>query len=172
MHNFFLLIYYAFAQFIPMQPVPGWRIGYALRTFLCRKILKSTGSEIVCKDRCYFGRGDRLTVGNRSQLGQNARLNGTITIGRDVIMGPDVVMMSTSHGYERTDLPINKQEKAEKPITIGDDVWIGTRVIILPGVTIGSHSIIGAGAVVTKSFPEFSVLGGNPAKLIKQRASV
>lgn len=59
----------------------------------------------------------------------------------------------------------------EKEVVIGNDVWIGTRVIILPGVTIGDHSIIGAGAVVTKSFPDYSIIGGVPAKLIKSRIS-
>ena len=111
-----------------------------------------------------------MEVGDRSQLGQNARLNGEITLGRDVIMAPDVVMMATSHNYSRTDIPINLQgERAEQPILVGNDVWIGTRVIILPGVSVGSHSIIGAGAVVTKSFPEYSIIGGNPAKFIRLR---
>lgn len=164
------ILYYVFAQFIPMHPFPGWKIGYTLRAFLCKKTLSFCGEDIVCKNRCYFGKGDRLSVGHRSQLGQSARLNGKITLGNDVIMGPDVVMMATSHAYAKVDIPINLQGEApERAIEIGNDVWIGTRVIILPGVSIGSHSIIGAGAVVAQSFPEYSVIGGNPAKLIKGR---
>lgn len=165
-----LIFYYIFAQFIPMHPFPGWQIGYALRSFLCHKLLRSCGEKIICKNRCYFGKGNRLAVGHRSQLGQHARLNGKITLGNDVIMGPNVIMMATSHAYARSDIPINQQGEApEQPIEIGDDVWIGTRVIILPGVSIGSHSIVGGGAVVTKSFPEYSIIGGNPAKLIRIR---
>ena len=64
---------------------------------------------------------------------------------------------------------IPQGEAPECTIKIGDDVWIGTKVIILPGVSIGSHSIIGAGAVVTKFFPEYSIIGGNPAKLLHKR---
>lgn len=85
-------------------------------------------------------------------------------------MGPDVVIMATSHNFDTVDIPINLQgDKPEKEVIIADDVWIGTRAIILPGVKIGKHSIIGAGAVVTKSFPENSIIGGNPAKLIRYR---
>ena len=70
-------------------------------------------------------------------------------------MGPDVIMMSTSHEFSDTDLPINKQgARVEQPIFIADDVWIGTRVIILLGVNIGRGSIVGAGSVVTEVLPE------------------
>ena len=85
-------------------------------------------------------------------------------------MGPDVIMMATSHEFKSLNIPINKQgAKQEDPIIIGDDCWIGTRAIILPGVSIGNHSIIAAGAVVTHSFPAYSIIGGVPAKLIKTR---
>ena len=67
---------------------------------------------------------------------------------------------------------VNKVIKMIKPVVIGDDVWIGQRVVILPGIKIGSHSIIGAGSVVTKDVDKYSVVAGNPARLIKQRKSV
>lgn len=170
MRIFYLLIYYSLIQFLPMQPFPFYRFFYYVRYFFVKKIIKSCGSDVVVKNNCYFGNGRRLCVGNRSQLGQNSKLAGKITIGDDVLMGPDVIMMATSHAYSEVEIPINQQGDAEeKEIIIGNDVWIGTRVIILPGVKIGSHSIIGAGSVVTKSFPEYSIVAGNPAKLIKTR---
>lgn len=153
-----------------MHPIPGYQVGYAIRQWLLGKILKKCGEGVVIKNHCYFGDGKRLEIGARSQLGQNARLNGSIIIGDDVLMGPDVVMMATSHAYCDIKLPmISQGEAEERPILIGNDVWIGTRVIILPGVNIGSHSIVAAGSVVTKSFPEYSLIGGNPARLIKDR---
>ena len=79
-------------------------------------------------------------------------------------------MMATSHEFKDINIPINLQgAEKEKPIIIGNDVWIGTRVIVLPGVIIGDHSIIAAGSVVTKSCKPYSIIGGVPAKLIKMR---
>lgn len=169
--NLLLILYYAVLQHIPMQPIPGYKIGYILRRWVVKQILGNRcGKDVIVKDRCYFGNGGRLTVGDRSQMGQNARFGGTITLGNDVVMGPDVVIMATSHEFTRTDIPINLQgAKPEEPIVIGNDCWIGTRVIILPGVTLGDHCIVAAGAVVTHSFPEKSILGGVPAKLLKKR---
>ena len=171
MKKFYLLLYYAVLQYIPMQPMPGWKIGYMLRNWCVKHILGSRyGEGNIVKDHCYFGNGDRLTVGSRSQLGSHARLNGTITLGDDVVMGPDVVMMAVSHEFSRTDIPINLQgAKPDDPIAIGNDVWIGTRVVILPGVHLGDHCIVAAGAVVTKSFPDKCIIGGVPAKVIRMR---
>ncbi len=153
-----------------MQPMPGYQLFYKLRYFIIKKILKKCGENVTVKNRAYFGDGSRLTIGDRSQIGQNSKLAGTIIIGSDVLMGPDVVMMATSHAFDRIDIPMNQQGATEEqPIIIGDDVWIGTRVIIMPGVEIGSHSIVAAGAVVTKSYEPYSIIGGVPAKLIKKR---
>ena len=86
------------------------------------------------------------------------------------MMGPDVVIMTNSHNFERIDIPMNIQGSAvPKKVVIGNDVWIGTRAIILPGTTIGNGAIIGAGAVVTKDVPEYGIVGGVPAKLIRNR---
>ncbi|MGN0843674.1 MAG: acyltransferase [Kiritimatiellia bacterium] len=165
-----LFLYYAILQYIPMQPMPGYKIGYALRRWCVRRILGSRcGKGVVVKDHCYFGNGARLSIGDNLQMGQNAKLLGSVAIGKDVLMGPDVVIMATSHGYANTDIPIRMQPGWEKPIVVGDNVWIGTRVIILPGVNIGNNCIIGSGAVVTHSFPDNSIIGGVPAKLLKTR---
>lgn len=73
-----------------------------------------------------------------------------------------------SHRFDRTDIPINRQLGTEpRPVEIGDDVWIGQRVIIMPGVKIGSHSVIGAGAIVSKDVPEWAVVARIPARIIR-----
>jgi maltose O-acetyltransferase len=85
-------------------------------------------------------------------------------------MGPEVVIYTQNHSSKRTDITMQEQGfDNAKPVIIGNDVWIGRRVIILPGVIIGKGSVIGAGAVVSKNIPAYSVAVGNPAKVVKNR---
>ncbi len=111
-----------------------------------------------------------ISIGNNSGLGIRCRVRGPLTIGNDVMMGPDVVILSGGHVFDRTDIPMRLQGgKKSRPTVIGDDVWIGTRAIIMPGVRIGSGVIIGAGAVVTKDVPDYAIVGGVPAKVLRYR---
>lgn len=127
------------------------------------------GSGINVEHGAYFGDGSRVRIGDRSGIGVNCRLHGPVVIGRNVMMGPDVVVLAVNHRFADPVPMIDQGYDLPRPVTIEDDVWIGTRSIILPGVTIGSGAIIGAGAVVTKSVPPNSVVGGNPARLIRFR---
>jgi maltose O-acetyltransferase len=170
MRALYLLIYYAIAQHFPTQPMPSWRFGYALRRFLVKRIFASCGDGVIIKQHAYFGDGRTLRIGHRTQIGLNSRIDHEVTIGDDVLMGPDVVMLSGGHAFEAVDIPINQQgATACKPIVISNDVWIGTRVIILPGVEIGSGSVIGAGSIVSRSIPPYSIAVGAPAKVIRTR---
>ena len=93
---------------------------------------------------------------------------GRIVIGDNVLFGPEV--MVTAAGYRFNDgHPVTDQAMDEADIVIGDDVWLGTRVIVLPGVTIGSGAIIGAGAVVTADIPAMAIAVGTPAKIVGTR---
>lgn len=86
------------------------------------------------------------------------------------MMGQDCIILTQNHNWENLNIPIMEQGYEErKNVYIEDDVWIGARVTILPGVTVGAHSIIGAGAVVTKDVPEYVIVAGVPAKVIKMR---
>jgi acetyltransferase-like isoleucine patch superfamily enzyme len=93
----------------------------------------------------------------------------SIKIGKDVLVGPGTVMHTVRHHFERTDIPIWRQGRDEKPIVIGDDVWIGAHVTVLGGVTIGAHSVIGANSLVNKNIPPYSVAYGVPCKVRRNR---
>lgn len=165
-----LFIYYAVATHLPTQPMPGYQLGYALRRFLMRYIAESCGPDVIVKQHAYIGSGTGLRLGARAQVGHNSRIGQYVTIGDDVVMGPDVVIMANAHAFDDLDKPINQQGALPiRPIVIGRDVWIGTRAIILPGVTIGDQAIIAAGAVVTKDVEPRAIVGGNPARLIRYR---
>lgn len=169
-HKISLLLYYGLAKHFPTQPMPGYKFGYFFRRLLIKSIAEECGKDVIVKQNAYIGRGVGLKIGDRSQIGHNSRIGQHVTIGDDVLMGPDVVIMANSHAFERLDVPINKQGAlAIKPVSIGNDVWIGTRVIILPGVTIGDQAVIAAGAIVTKNVPKGAIVGGNPAKVIRYR---
>ena len=112
----------------------------------------------------------KITIGDFSGVGIDCNVGGSVTIGDHVMMGPECVLLSHNHRFDRLDIPMCQQGfSEEQPIHIGNDVWIGTRAIILPGVTVGDHSVVGAGAVVTKDVPPYAVVGGVPAKILKMR---
>ena len=85
------------------------------------------------------------------------------------MMGPNVTILTHTHIIDRTDIPMGQQGMRIAEVVIGNDVWIGMRVIIMPGIKIGDGAVIGAGAVVTKDVPDFAIVGGVPAKIIKYR---
>ncbi len=116
-------------------------------------------------------------VGNKLKIGNNVGINhycfigvrGDIIIGDNVIFGPRVNIFSENHNYDDLNTPIKHQGVTKDKTTIGNDVWIGANVSIMSGVNVGKGCIIAAGAVVTKDIPEYSIIGGVPAKIIKNR---
>ena len=112
-----------------------------------------------------------VTIGNNSWLGPNSVIygNGGVDIGDHVLIAAHCVINTVSHNFSDTDTPMNLQGVSCDPVVIEDDVWIGSGASILQGVRIGRGSIIGAGAVVTKSIPPFSIALGVPAKVTGSR---
>lgn len=163
------LLYYSFAKHLPPS-TSGLRIGQkAIRGFCGKLMLKSCGKKVNIEQGAIFSA--KTSLGDYSGIGINARINGTCTIGAKVMMGTDVVVITRNHAFDRIDIPMMEQGfEEERPVVIGNDVWIGDRVIILPGVHVGDGAILAAGAVVTKDVPPYAIVGGVPAKVIKMRA--
>ena len=164
-------MYYLIARFLPKYPIPGYQFAYKIRYVLCKNIFEYIGHNVLIKRNAYFGDGRKIRIGDNSQIGINCVMDNDISIGRDVVMGPDVIIYSSSHEYRNIELPINQQGMmSHRSVKIGDNVWIGARCIILPGVTIGNNCIIGAGTVVTKNVPDNVVFCGQEGKVIKVRS--
>jgi maltose O-acetyltransferase len=110
-----------------------------------------------------------IRIGETSELGTRCMIQSGVVIGDNVIMGPDVKIFSRNHRFDDPGQPVALQGKLQRSVVIGNDVWIGANVVVLPGVTIGDHAILAAGAIVTRDVPEWAIVGGNPARLIKDR---
>lgn len=169
MKNFFLLFYYLFAIHLPGIFYPGGRFFNLFRCFLLKNILPKFGENIRFSSGVYIGNGADIEIGNECQVNENARLSN-VKLGNFVMVAPQVVFLSEMHKTDSLEVPMVRQGKRKFPATlVKDDVWIGFGAIIMPGIQIGTGSIIGAGAVVTKDVPDYTVVAGVPAKVIKHR---
>ena len=112
----------------------------------------------------------KLSIDDESGIGRDSVISGPITIGKNVMIGAELIVLTRNHCIKRTDIPMQYQGFSEtQAVSIGNDVWIGHRVIILPGVHIGNGCVIGAGAVVSKDIPDYSIAAGVPARVKKMR---
>jgi acetyltransferase-like isoleucine patch superfamily enzyme len=111
-----------------------------------------------------------LTIGDRTLIGKGSGIVGhsSIRIGNDVWTGHHVYVTDANHGYEDVSLPPGLQFSASRPVVIADGAWLGHGTIVLPGATIGKHTVIGAGSVVSGEIPDFCVAVGNPARVIRR----
>ena len=165
------ICHFLFVHFAVKMPSSQARLGKfykKLRERLVKGYIDYCGSNVNIEPHCRFDYA--LKIDNNSGIGEHAELYGDINIGKDVMMGTNCIIYTVNHKFDDTDIPMRQQgNQPKKPVVIGDDVWIGGRVTILPGVHIGKGAVIGAGSVVTKDVPEFAVVGGNPARIIKYR---
>ena len=139
-----------------------------IRASLVRVYIRYCGKNVNIEPHTIFNHA--LSIGDNSGIGEFSEIYGEVTIGSDVMMGTNCIIYSRNHAFARLDIPMWQQGFSNsKPVIIGNDVWIGGRVTILPGVNIGNGAIIGAASVVTKDVPSYAIVGGNPARIIKYR---
>lgn len=144
---------------------------HKIRFWLYKRRLKSCGELVRFSSGVKLFKPKNITVGNNVRIGNNCILSGEggINIGNNISFGPQVIIWSANHNFDTPEtLPYDK-EYISKEVNIEDNVWIGARATIVPGVRIHEGAVIGMGAVVTKDVPEGAVVGGNPAKILKYR---
>lgn len=127
------------------------------------------GRRSVIESYCCINNavGD-VTIGDYTRIGIHCTVIGPVCIGHHVNLAQGITVTALNHNFADTNRRIDEQGISTRPVVIGDDVWIGANAVILPGVTIGRHVVVAAGAVVTKDVPENTIVAGVPAKVIKK----
>lgn len=142
------------------------RSSARLDIFPYNKLVMGRRSTIESRACINNGVGD-VIIGNNSRIGIGSTVIGPVVIGNDVRLAQNIVISGLNHNYEDVDRLIHEQGVSRSLVTVGDDVWIGANSVITAGVTIGKHSVVAAGSVVTRSLPEYCVAAGSPAKVLK-----
>lgn len=109
-----------------------------------------------------------VVIGDKTRIGLHCTIIGPVTIGNNVNLAQGIVVTALNHNFTDCTKRIDEQGISTKEVTIGNDVWIGANATILPGVTIGRHCVVAAGSVVTKDVPDYTVVGGVPARVMKK----
>lgn len=167
----FNILYQTIGQWFPISDKKIGKIligGGKIRSYFAKGFISSCGKNVNIDKNAMISR--HLHIGENSGIGRNSCLQGEIYIGDNVMMGQECIIYTKNHAFSDINKPMIKQGFMEtSPVIIEDDVWIGGRVIILPGRKIGRGAIIGAGAVVVKDVPQYAIVGGNPARILKYR---
>ncbi len=168
----FLLLYYGVLRGLPDgYDHHAFAVCNRLRGWACRHLFRQCGHAVNIHQGARFGTGRCITMGDYANLGVNIYINGRggVSIGAHVLMGPDIIIYTGTHTFKDPHQPIQLQPMIFKPVVIEDDVWIGARTVVLPGITLGHGSIIGANSTVTHDIPPNVVAGGSPARIIRPR---
>lgn len=174
--------------------LPG-RAGSKARVFWLRRRLKALGASPVLGEDVEIMGGGNISIGARFailrngilrahaggglRIGDDVSLNtgvfidaaggGCIEIGDGALIGPNVIMRASNHSFDDPSRPMREQGHSPGRIVLKEDVWLGAGAVVVPGVTIGEHAIVGAGAVVTRDVEPWTIVGGVPAKPIGKR---
>ena len=174
MHAFWLIIYYSIARHLPKSNIPILgRFGAWLRYQCAKHMFAQCNGYVNLEQGAYVGNGNKIHILGNVGIGKDFVCHSrVVTIHDGLLMGEDVLFQGYGgHNFSDPNVPIGSGTPLpDTPLEIMEDVWIGARAIILPGCKrIGAHSIIGAGAVVTHDVPDYAIVGGNPAKVIRMR---
>ncbi|WP_218938816.1 acyltransferase [Priestia megaterium] len=151
---------------LPTSYQPLGSLGKRFRYYCAKRIAKEIGENCIIEKGCSIGKN--VSLGHYASVGIRCSVQAETRIGNHVMMGPECLIYTINHKFNKDELIFEGYTKRE-PVIIEDRVWIGARCIILPGVTVGKGATVGAGAVVTKNVPPYTVVAGNPAKVVKYK---
>ncbi|OWY23402.1 acyltransferase [Sphingobacteriales bacterium UPWRP_1] len=147
----------------------GSRIGRYARLDVLPFNPFTLGNHATIEDFAAINNGlGAVHIGNHSLVGLSCVVIGPVSIGNEVMLAQNIVLSGLNHNYQNVLLPISRQPCTTAPIVVEDEVWIGANAVITAGVTIGKHAVVAAGSVVTRNVPPYTVVAGNPAKIVKQ----
>ena len=169
----------------PVQTRPRWYVRMLAPLYQhrgkCSKIHRSVRMDtppyrkfslgdysVVESFSCINNAVGDVIIGDHTRVGLHNTVIGPVTIGSHVNLAQGITVTALNHNFAEKDLRIDEQGVCTNPVNIGNDIWIGANAVILPGVTIGDHSVVAAGAVVTKDVPPHTLVAGVPAKIIKE----
>ncbi len=164
-----LAAYYLFARHLPGAEFPGGERCRRIRTGICRQFIAASGDWFSIGPEVYVADGRYLTLGHGSAIGQGSRVYGAV-IGEGVMIAPGALILKNDHRFDDLERPIGVQGNTEVKLPVIEDwAWIGERVIVLPGRTVGRGAIVGAGSVVTRDVEPYTIVAGNPARVVGDR---
>ncbi len=165
------VIFHKWFLFWPDTPKP---LTSQLRSTYWRRFMRSLGENSKISHKVKIRSAFNISIGKNTHITNNVILDGRggLTIGNDVLIGYESIIMTATHNFREPSIPVRLQGSERKKIVIGNDVWLGARVIVLPGVVIGDGAVIGVGAVVTKDVPPLAIMVGVPAKNIGMRGDI
>lgn len=166
-----LAIFYFLLRNLPSgaTPIVG-KFCRNLRYVCCKGIFLKCGKGVNIERKATFSNGLLVEIEDNSGIGINCNVPCDIKIGKNVMMGPNCIVLERNHAFGRIDIPMIQQGYfPSKKTIIEDDCWIGRDVLFTPGRHLAKGSVVAAKCVLTKDFPEFSIIGGNPSKLIRNR---
>jgi acetyltransferase-like isoleucine patch superfamily enzyme len=175
----------AYLLFQPRKSRPRWWVKWLANPFVhkygrgavVRRVRRdlvpfnafSLGAGSILEDYATVSNGmGSILIGDRTLVGIGSVLIGPLHIGHNVIIAQNVVFSGLNHGYQDVDVPIRDQKCTAAEIVVEDEAWIGANAVITAGVHIGKHAVVAGGSVVTRDVPPYTVVGGNPARILRQ----
>jgi maltose O-acetyltransferase len=142
-----------------------------MRAYFWSLFCKKMGGNVTIMGNCMIHSPHGIEIGHYTSITHHTIISGQggLKIGKYVMIANNVNILTSLHGFQKRNIPMRFQAIVYGKVVIEDDVWIGTNVVVMPGVTIGKGAIVGANAVVTKDVKPYSIVVGIPAKLIKYR---